>query len=141
MQRSGIGLKLQHQFFSRLRFRTKKDVPVVHVDSLYRFPVHKQQKLRILRIVPLVDLGTYMKPHALSVKRLRHPVERFKPVMPVLPVPVHMFAVKSFPCPGIRLRLFRMDIISFLIFPAPDRETLFHFQFFQFFTNDVRSLV
>ncbi len=98
MKYAGVGLQLYLQRLPRLRLPGKQHFPVVHVDSLNRLAVHKQQKLGIFRIVALVNLSADLHPHALPRQFLRHRIRRLKPVMTVLAVPVHRPAVKLLPC-------------------------------------------
>ena len=90
----------------------------------------KQKELRVFGIVPLVNLGTYGQPHPFPVKFLRHLVGSLKPIMAVLPIPVHLLAVKIFPFCHIRPCLPGADIISFFVFPIVNGKLLFYFQFF-----------
>ena len=126
MQRSAVSLQLQCQLLPRHGGRGQKHIPVVHVDALHRLPVHKQEKLRVLGIIPLINLGAHMEPHPLTVQLLRHTVDRLKPVMAVLAVPVHIPAVKRLPGRTVRLRVSRMEVISLLKLPLLDVKLLLY---------------
>ena len=130
MQYPCVRLKPDLQHIAFLCRRRQKYIPVVHIDPLYYFAVHKQQKLRILRIVPLIDLCAHMEPHTLSVQLFRHLIGRLKPVVTVLSIPVHLLTVKFFPCCRVRLRFLRTDIISFLILPIVNGKLLLNLQLF-----------
>ncbi len=120
---SGIGLQIQCKLLSRLCTGTQEHLPVVHIDPLHRLPVYKQQKLRILGI-PSLNLGTHIEPHSLSLKLLRHLIDSLKPVMAVLPVPVHGIAVKILPCAN--RRILGPDEKSLSVLPAVDCKALLY---------------
>ncbi len=126
MQDARISLQLQRQFLTGAGLRPQEHIPVVHVDTLHCLTVYKKQKLRVLRVVPLVDLGAHMHPHPLAVKLLRHPVYSLEPVVAVLAVPVHIPAVKTLPWCQIFFRILRMYVVAFLVAPLINRKFLLH---------------
>ena len=100
---------------------------MVHIDALYHLTVYEKQKLRILRIIPLIDLRAYMHPHPLTVKFFRYTVDRLEPIVTVFPIPVHILAVKTLPWCQVFLRIFRMYIVALFVFPVIDRKLLLYF--------------
>ncbi len=136
-----VRLQPDLEHIALLRGRGQKDIPVVHIDTLHHFPVHKQQKLWVLRIIPLVDLRAHMKPHPLSVQLMRHTVCRLEPVVTVFPIPVHLLAVKIFPRCRVRLRFLRTYIVPFLVLPIVNGKLLPDLELFELFANHIDSLI
>ncbi len=130
MKGTAVRLELQGQFLTAPGRRTKKNIPVVHIDSLHCLPVHKQKELGILGVVPLIDLGAHMKPHTFTVQFFRHLINRLKPVMAVFSIPVHVLAVKILPGPFCCLRISRVYVIPLLILPLPNGKFLLHLKLF-----------
>ena len=62
MERPRIRLQINRHRISRCRRPVKEDLPVVHIGSLNRLSVDKYQKLRILGVVPLLNLSPDPKP-------------------------------------------------------------------------------
>ena len=127
MQGSRVRLQTDLEHLTLLCGRRQEDIPVVHIDALHHFPVHKQQKLRILRVIPLIDLSAHMEPHPLSIQLMRHLIRRLEPVVAVLPIPVHVLAVKILPRRIVCLGFLRTDKVSLLILPVINRKLLLHF--------------
>ena len=95
MKRAGIALQFDMVGLAGFGAPGDEHFPVVHIHALGDFPVHKEQELRILGIIPLLDLGAEMEEQGFSIKRLGHGHIRAEPVVLVGSVPVHGPPVKG----------------------------------------------
>ncbi len=141
VQGSRVGLKLYGKLLTCHGALPQQRLLVVHVHSLNGAAVDEQQKLGILGVVPLVDLGSDPHPHPLACKLLGHLVHRLEPIMAVGAVPVHGLAVKVLPLPVIGLRILRMNEIPLLVLPIRHRKLLFPLKLFQLVTDHIDPFV
>ena len=141
MEDAGICLQLQPVGLPRLGAAGQEHIPVVHIDALSHFPVYEKQELRVLPIVPLVDLGADVQPEGLPVKGLRNGYIRPEPVMNVRSVPMHGLAVKGFKRDRILIRIFGTEEVPGLIKPVSRFISLLDRELFQLVADIVDPLV
>ena len=141
MQRAGIGLQIQPVGLTGPGAAGKQHLPVVHIDALHNLAIHIQQELRVLAVVPLVNLRAHIQPQRAAVKAVGNGHIGLEPIMRIGAVPVHDAAVKRQKGRFIRLRVMGTDEVALLIKPCVDGAPLAHAEFFQFVADGLRALI
>ena len=141
VQDAGVALQFQAVGASALRMAVQQDVAVVHIDTLRYLAIDKQQELRVLRVVPFVDLGADVHPQRFAVHLLRHGHIGAEPVVLIGTVPVHRAAVKWLEGGGVSVRVLRAQEVARLDEPVARLELLLDREFFQLCADAIDALI
>lgn len=88
MQDAGVGLQVDAVGAARLGVFGQQDVAVVHVRALRHLAVHKDKELRVLGVVPFLDLGLQVQVQAAPGIAFGHSDFGAEPIVLVRAVPV-----------------------------------------------------
>ena len=141
VQDAGVALQLQAVGAAALRVAVQQNVTVVHIDTLRHLAIDKQQKLRILRVIPFVDLGADVHPQRLAVHLLRHGHIGAEPIVLIGTVPVHRAAVKRLEGGGVSVRVLRTQEVARLDEPVTCLKLLLDGEFFQLCADAIDALI
>ena len=97
VQRSGVGLQVELDFFTGLCVFSYKYFAVVDIHTLDHFAVCKQQELRVSSIIPVVQSCMDSHPEIFSIEALRNGDGGAEPVMFVRSVPAVIDRIKRCP--------------------------------------------
>ena len=97
VQRSGVGLQVELDFFTGLCVFSYKYFAVVDIHTLDHFTVCKQQELRVSSVVPVVQSCVDSHPEIFSIEALRNGDGGAEPVMFVRSVPAVIDRIKRCP--------------------------------------------
>ena len=97
VQRSGVGLQIELNFFAGLRMLSYEHLTVVDVHTLDDFSVCKQQELRVSSVIPFVQSCMDSHPEIFSIEALRNGDGGAEPVMFVRSVPAVIDRIKRCP--------------------------------------------
>ena len=140
MQGAGIALQIQSVLLPTAGIPGQEHIPMIDVNPLDHLSVHKQQKLRILGIIPFLNLSSDIQPQRLPVKGFRHSHPGSEPAVPVRAVPVILSAVKRKES-SFSGRLLGRNEVSFSHFPTFDQLLLSDGFLFQFVADNLGPLV
>ena len=97
VQRSGVGLQVELDFFTGLCVFSYKYFAVVDIHPLDHFAVCKQQELRVSSVIPVVQSCMDSHPEIFSIEALRNGDGGAEPVMFVRSVPAVIDRIKRCP--------------------------------------------
>ena len=137
MQDAAVCLQVNHKALACLCAVNKGQLAVVHICALTHHTIDENEELRVLRIVPLFNLGAQIQPKLFSVVFFRHGELSAEPVVTVFAVPVVARGVKRLPRRlGVGICLGRSEVKCLFHLPAVQREGLHNNLFFELRSND-----
>ena len=163
VQCAGISLNVQRQLLAAYGALAQEHLAVVHIRALHDFMVDKDKELRILAVVPFLNLRVQLQPDGLAVHTLRDGDAAAEPIVRagnavkirglslkfslklvgsgVIGVPVHPLAVKRLPRCGCGVGFLGTEELTLFVLPVGQAQAVGKAQHAELIADDLNPLV